>query len=128
MALLRSLGGWCVVVWLGAVPCVAAARARETPDEEPAAESGWEHRFGLEVRAQYRRSDDNRFKTPFTINNVPVFEETVDPGAHYEFSDVTQFADVSRGDLFTVPLWVVGAVYLTRVMRNRRREQAQTYA
>jgi hypothetical protein len=102
MALLRSLGGWCVVVWLGAVPCVATARAQESPDEEPAAESGWEHRFGLEVRANYRRSDDNRFKTPFTINNVPVFEETVDPGAHYEFSDVTLFADVSRGDLFTV--------------------------
>jgi hypothetical protein len=102
MALLRSLGGWCVVVWLGAVPCVAAARAQESPDEEPAAESGWEHRFGLEVRTNYRRSDDNRFKTPFTVNNIPVFEETVDPGAHYEFSDVTLFADVSRGDLFTV--------------------------
>ena len=102
MALLRSLGGWCVVVWLGAVPCGAMARAQESPDGEPAVESGWEHRFGLEVRANYRRSDDNRFKTPFTINNVPVFEETVDPGAHYEFSDVTLFADVSRGDLFTV--------------------------
>lgn len=33
-----------------------------------------------------------------------------------------------RMGLFTVPLWVVGAVYLTRMVRNRRREQAQTYA
>jgi hypothetical protein len=28
----------------------------------------------------------------------------------------------------TVPLWVVGAVYLTRMVRNRRRQQQQTYA
>jgi hypothetical protein len=98
MALLRSLGGWCVVVWLGVLPGISPARAQEPAAEE----SGWEHRFGLEVRANYRRSDDNRFKTPFTIQGSPVFEETVDPGAHYEFSDVTLFADASRGDLFTI--------------------------
>ena len=98
MALLRSLGGWGVVVWIGAVPWVAPARAQESPAEG----SRWEHRFGLEVRANYRYSEDNRFKTPFTIQGIPVFEQTVDPGAHYEFSDVTLFADVSRGDLFTV--------------------------
>lgn len=96
MSLLRSLGGWCAVVWLGAVPCVAQAQ------ESPAEESGWEHQFGLEVRANYRRSDDNIFKTPFTIQGSPVFEETVDPGNHYEVSDATLFADVSRGDLFTL--------------------------
>jgi hypothetical protein len=34
-----------------------------------------------------------------------------------------------RMGFFTVPLWVVGAVYLTRVIRNRRRQQqAETYA
>ncbi len=96
MSLLRSLGGWCAVVWLGAVPCVAQAQ------ESPAEESGWEHQFGLEVRANYRRSDDNIFRTPFTIQGSPVFEETVDPGNHYEVSDATLFADVSRGDLFTL--------------------------
>ncbi len=96
MSLLRSLGGWCAVVWLGAVPCVVRAQ------ESPAEESGWEHRFGLEVRANYRRSDDNIFRTPFTIQGTPVFEETVDPGNHYEVSDATLFADVSRGDLFTL--------------------------
>ncbi len=84
------------MVWLGAVPCVAQAQ------ESPAEESGWEHQFGLEVRANYRRSDDNIFKTPFTIQGSPVFEETVDPGNHYEVSDATLFADVSRGDLFTL--------------------------
>ncbi|MFL6263886.1 MAG: hypothetical protein ACJ76Y_29695 [Thermoanaerobaculia bacterium] len=86
------------MVWLGAVPCVAAARAQESPEGE----AGWEHRFGLEARAHYRRSDENRFKTSLSIGNVPVFEETVDPGAHYEVSDVTLFADLSRGDLFTL--------------------------
>ena len=102
MALLRSLGRGCAVVWLGAVPCVAAAWAQGSPVDEPAAGSGWEHRFGLEARVNYRRSDDNVFRTPFTIQGIPIFEETVDPGAHYEVSDVTLFADVSRGDLFTV--------------------------
>jgi hypothetical protein len=34
-----------------------------------------------------------------------------------------------RMGFFTVPLWVVGAVYLTRMIRNRRRQQqAETYA
>jgi hypothetical protein len=87
------------VVWLGVAPCGAAAWAQEPPGDEPA---GWEHRFGLEVRANYRRSDDNRFKTPFAIGGTPVFEETVDPGTHYEVPDVTLFADLSRGDLFTL--------------------------
>ena len=32
-----------------------------------------------------------------------------------------------RMGLFTVPLWVVGAVCLARALRDRRREQ-QTYA
>src|SRR5689334_2390346 len=99
MAFLRSLGRGCVLVWLGVAPCGAVAWAEDIPSEEPA-EPGWEHRFGLEVRANYRRSDDNVFRTPFTIQGIPVFEETVDPGAHYEFSDVTLFADLSRGDLF----------------------------
>ena len=31
-----------------------------------------------------------------------------------------------RMGFLTVPLWVVGAVYLTRMLRNRRRQQ--TYA
>jgi hypothetical protein len=34
-----------------------------------------------------------------------------------------------RMGFFTVPLWVVGAVYLARVIRDRRRQQqAETYA
>jgi hypothetical protein len=34
-----------------------------------------------------------------------------------------------RMGFFTVPLWVVGAVYLTKMLRDRRRQgQAETYA
>src|SRR4051794_11411938 len=109
MALRRSLGRVCVLAWLGAMPCVPAVLAQESAAGEPAAESRWEHRFGLEVRASYRRSDENRFQVPFPfpLSFLPVgqehgFEETVDAGAHYEFSDVSLFADVSRGDLFAV--------------------------
>ena len=87
------------MVWLGALPCVPAARAQDSPSDAPAE---WEHRFGLEVRANYRYSEDNRFRTSFAIQGIPVFEQTVDPGAHYEFSEATLFADLSRGDLFTV--------------------------
>ncbi len=34
-----------------------------------------------------------------------------------------------RMGFFTVPLWVVGAVYLAKMVRDRRRQQtAETYA
>lgn len=34
-----------------------------------------------------------------------------------------------RMGFFTVPLWVVGAVYVAKMMRDRRRQQqAETYA
>jgi hypothetical protein len=101
MAFLKSFGNLCVLLSLGAVSWVSPARAQETPDEGPR----WEHRFGFEARANYRRSDDNIFKTSAMAgprHNIPVFEETVDPGSHYEVSDVSLLAEVSRGDLFTV--------------------------
>ena len=61
----------------------AAAHRRRRPPPH------WEYKFGLEARANYRDSDDNVFKTSARQGGVPVFEETVDPGSHYEFSDVT---------------------------------------
>jgi hypothetical protein len=33
-----------------------------------------------------------------------------------------------RMGLFTVPLWVVGAVFLARKVQARRRQQSQSYA
>jgi hypothetical protein len=61
--------------------------------------------FGLEARANFRRSEDNRFPVPFPFppDFLPVgqtqgFEETVNAGSHFELSDVTLFADAVWGD------------------------------
>jgi hypothetical protein len=101
MVFLKSLGRLWVLVSLGTLPGVSTALAQEPSDEEPR----WEHRLGFEARANYRHSDDNVFKAPFQVgpeHDIPVFEETVDPGTHYEISDVTLLGDLSRGDLFTL--------------------------
>lgn len=57
--------------------------------------SGRRWHFSLEARANYRSSDDNRFRVgfPFGPGVLPpgqtnAFEETVDPGDHYRLSEV----------------------------------------
>jgi hypothetical protein len=105
MALGTSLGRVCVLLLFGGALSVPAS-AQEPA--EPAADSGWKLRFGLEARANYRDSEENRFPVPFQFSpeELPVgqtrgFEETVDAGSHVEISDVTLFAKAAWGDLFT---------------------------
>ncbi len=97
MALGTSFGRVCVFGLLGvalAIPAIA-----QEP-EEPAADSGWTFRFGLEARANYRDSEENRFQVPFPFEPpmLPVgqthgFEETVNAGSHFEVSNVALFGD-----------------------------------
>ncbi|HTG35965.1 MAG TPA: hypothetical protein VLB76_23815 [Thermoanaerobaculia bacterium] len=105
MALGTSFGRVCVLLVLGAALGVPAV-AQETG--ETAANPGWTFQYNLEVRANYRDSEENRFPLPyaFELDQLPVgqtrgFEETVDAGSHFEFSNVALFATVGRGDLFT---------------------------
>ncbi len=106
-------------VWMGALLLAAAlavpGRAQEpVPDEAdpaaPAAEEaaeaeeedggGVDLRFGIEAKAHFRQSDENRFRVnfPFDVTMIPpgqtaVFEETVDEGSHFELSVFTLLVD-----------------------------------
>lgn len=119
MVLQKTRRAGSVLLLLGLAPgagCAWAA-AQEPPAEgaqtEAAAPRKWDYRFGLEVRANYRHSEENRFQVPFPFppSFLPVgqahgFEETVNAGTHYEFSDVTVSADAGWGDVFTTHLKV----------------------
>lgn len=110
MALWKSRKGWCVLLLLGAGSWVPAARAAQEPAEEaPPAEETASLRprlsFGLEAKANFRDSEENRFPVsfPFTPDQLPVgqkqgFEETVNPGSHFELSNVTLLVDAVWGD------------------------------
>lgn len=111
MALQRSSRGWCVLLLLGLAPGAARAAVQDAPQEEridSLPQPQWHYRFGLEARANFRHSDENRFTAPFPFKPTELppgqtkgFEETVDPGNHFEFSDVTLLATASWEDLFT---------------------------
>src|SRR5215210_2370799 len=108
MALVESRGRWCVLLLLGGMLCGSVASAAQEPAEE--APAGLKPRldWGLETKANFRHSEDNRFPVPFPFDpsQLPVgqtqgFEETVNPGSHFELSDVTLFVDATWGDGLT---------------------------
>lgn len=84
---------------------ISAQEPEERPEEAVEEESGGMRPrldFGLEAKAHYRDSDLNRFpvRFPFTPEQLPVgqtqgFEETVNPGSHFEVSTVTLFVNAS---------------------------------
>jgi len=111
MPLLRSRQGCCVLVLLAAGLWSSVARAEQDPageGAEPREEtSGLRPRleFGLEAKANFRHSEENRFPVSFQFpaNELPpgqtqVFEETVSAGSHFELSDVTLLVDAIWGD------------------------------
>jgi hypothetical protein len=70
----------------------------EAPQEAPAGKPRLE--WGLEAKANFRHSEENRFAVPFpfTPEQLPpgqtrAFEETVNAGSHVELSDVTLLLD-----------------------------------
>jgi hypothetical protein len=76
--------------------CMAVPLCAQEPVQEEAASLRPKLTFGLEAKANYRHSEENRFKVPFFT--TPVFEETVNQGSHIEMSMVTLFVDASWGD------------------------------
>jgi len=101
----------CCVVLLGLGLWAAAVRADQAtekpaePQEEAPATLKPRLDFGLEARANFRHSEDNRFPVSFKFepDQLPVgqtqaFEETVNPGNHFELSDVTLYVDAVWGD------------------------------
>lgn len=97
---------WCAVLL---TLCLAASAAAQEGVED---ESGGEPEslrprlsFGLEAKANFRESDENRFVVPFDFppSFLPVgqtrgFEETVNAGSHFEVSAVTLLLDANWGD------------------------------
>jgi hypothetical protein len=100
-------------VWSGAVAllcCIGAAPARPQEAVEPevpgeAVPEGFRFDWGLEAKAHLRDSEENRFPVPFPFppellppGQTRGFEQTVDPGTHFEVSTVTLFLDALWGD------------------------------
>jgi len=76
---------------------VEVAAASEGEGEDPA--GGPELRFGVEVKAAFRDSDANAFRTTFsTTGGPPVSLTTVDPGQSLEVPGATLFVDAAWGE------------------------------
>src|SRR6185295_556564 len=105
MGLGRSRERCCVLLLLGIGLWGSAVHAEQQEEGAAAQEeapAGLRPRleFGLEAKANFRHSEDNRFPVSFGFKpeqfppgQTQVFEETVNPGSHFEFSDVTLFVD-----------------------------------
>src|SRR6185295_15696305 len=105
MGLGRSRERCCVLLLLGIGLWGSAVHAEQQEEGAAAQEeapAGLRPRleFGLEAKANFRHSEDNRFPVNFGFKpeqfppgQTQVFEETVNPGSHFEFSDVTLFVD-----------------------------------
>ncbi|HSK76638.1 MAG TPA: hypothetical protein VLQ45_09290 [Thermoanaerobaculia bacterium] len=100
---------WWVVLSLCLTgPLGAAQEPAEGPEEEAAPEEASLRPrldFGLEAKANFRNSEENRFpvRFPFDPSQLPPgqtqgFEETVDEGSHFEVSTATLFVDAIWGD------------------------------
>lgn len=77
----------------------AAPAQEEAAAEPPAEAAGPELRFGVEVKAGYRDSEENRFAVPFSFPGMPQrFLTTVDPGANVELANVALFVDAAWGE------------------------------
>ena len=72
----------------------------EPPAEaEPEASRGPRLRFGVEVKAAFRDSDANAFRTSFsTGGGAPVRLSTVDPGTSLEVPGASLFVDAAWGE------------------------------
>lgn len=85
---------------LGALPLlgqvVEADGSKESEPVEEASSLRPKLEFGLEAKAHYRRSDENRFPIrTFLPPAKQSFLETVDSGDHFELSVLTLFADAT---------------------------------
>jgi len=93
---------WCglfLVTSALTAPLCAQEPAPEAP-EAAAEPSKPRLEWGLEAKANFRRSEENRFPVPFPFppSFLPVgqtrgFEETVNAGSHIELSDATVYLD-----------------------------------
>lgn len=109
MPVQRKTAKWNAVWWgLALSLCLTGAPLKaQEPEEAVEEEASLRPRldFGLEAKANFRESEENRFPVnfPFPPSQLPPgqtqgFEETVSPGSHFELSTVTLFLDAVWGD------------------------------
>lgn len=95
----RAWAATLLAVALTAVPLLGQAGEGENPEGEPAEEASSlrpKLEFGLEAKANYRQSDENRFPIRTFLPPMPQrFLETVNSGSHFELSNVSLFADAT---------------------------------
>src|SRR5436305_2594136 len=108
MALLKSRQRCCVLLLACAGLGVPAVRAQQEPSPPEPESLKPKLTFGLEVKANFRHSEDNRFAVPFPFppsqlppGQTKAFEETVNPGDHIELSNVGLLVDAVWGDGLT---------------------------
>jgi hypothetical protein len=90
-------------------PAATAAPAAAAEPAEPAAPSSpprpRRFRIGVEVKANFRHSDDYRFQLHYpNLYGAATNQETVDPGSHFEVSNVALLMDYQPSDLFAAHL------------------------
>jgi len=99
----RTRAAWCGIVLSLGLAVGAGAQEGEGGEAAGEAESlKPRFHFGLEAKAHYRDSDENRFPVPF--GDLPAAlraEETVNPGSHLEVSTFTLLLDAEWGDGLT---------------------------
>lgn len=96
-----------LLLCLGFAPAV---RAQDAPagSEEESDSLRPKLEWGLEAKANFRDSEENRFRVPFEFplgflppGETDGFEETVNAGSHFELSTVTLLLDATWGDGLT---------------------------
>src|SRR6185295_13551880 len=102
MAQSRRRETWCVVLLSLCLAASAAAQEGGEGGGEPESLRPRLH-FGLEAKANFRDSEDNRFLVPFDARPGPEFvvrgfEETANAGTHLELSAITLLVDADWGD------------------------------
>jgi hypothetical protein len=101
----RPLASGLAIAFAVCLATTGAIRAQDEPpppapeaeDEEPQPATGPELTFGVEAKAAYRDSDENRVPAPFFVNGRQLALETVDPGG-IELVNVSLFADARWGE------------------------------
>jgi hypothetical protein len=106
MLVQRKTAGWKFVWWVVALSlCLTGPSLAQDQETEEEASLRPRLEFGLEAKANFRNSEENRFPVPFRFEPEALprgqtqgFEETVNAGSHFEVSTVTLFMDAVWGD------------------------------
>jgi hypothetical protein len=114
----------------------AAGGTLAEPAPAAGALAGFHYKIGFEAKVNYRVSPDARFAVPFRFrpDQLPVgathaYEETVNPGSHFEVSNLTLLADGAWADLVKahLKLDVINLYYRNPTSTDRKYEVTELW-